>query len=724
MLLVAVIAFSVSMVALPRLAVAQDTADQVADTTITEFSWPSVIQIDSGLVTIYQPQVDSLTGDRLYSRAAISYTEDDGQPLFGVALFESRVDVDRDSRTVELIDVRVTQARFHGRDRDFRDPLDQLVQSRAPDWDIVLSLDELLTSIAAIEDLRRRTAEGLRMDPPQIVYRDSPALLVSIDGDPVMTEIENSSVTAVINTAYPLLKDGGTYYLNVAADVWYRSSSATGPFTFVASPPSSISQLVPPPTEEELAQSDGPDRPSATFDEPITAANAPGIVVATEPTELIVTEGQPQFEPITGSLSAVSNTESSLFYDTQSLLYYVNLSGRWYQSGSVAGPYSFVEPDALPSDFADIPPDSEYGHVRTFVAGTDEAREAVVDTYIPETAAIERGVVDLDVEYDGEPKFEDIEETDLEYAVNTSDQIIKEGTRFYLVRDGVWYVSDGPNGPWEVSDHAPDAVQDIPPSNPTYTVKYVHVYHTTPTVVYVGYTPGYMGTFVWGPTIVWGTGWWYRPWVTPHVFWPRTPTWGFHVRYNPWTGWSFGMSWGRGPFRISFWSGGHWHRRHPWHRPPHWRRPHVPHFPPRRNRYRASTQRARVAQHGRAAGRSNVPGARPATRPSTRPSTGAADRAATRPSTGGGAARPSTRENNVFAGRDGNVYRRDNSGNWDRNSGGTWNRQGQASTRDRSTTNQLNRQQHSRNRAQTRNNQWQSSSRAGGGAQMRSGRRR
>jgi hypothetical protein len=711
---------------LPSGAIGQDAGSSPAD-SVSELHWPSVIQIDSGFVTIYQPQVDSMTGDRLYSRAAVSYTEDDGQPLFGVALFESRIDVDRDTRTVVLIDVTVTEARFHGRDRDFRDQLDELVQSRAPNWDIVLSLDELLTSIAAAEDLRR-PAEQFKTEPPQIVYEDGPAILVLIDGEPVLTEIENSSVKAVINTPYPLLTDGTRFYLNPAQDVWYRAGAVEGPWQYDANPPSTITSLVPPPSEEERQESNAGDGESAETP-PVTAETAPRIVVATRPTELLVTEGPPSFEPVTGNLRAVSNSENNLFYDSESMLFFVVLSGRWYQSGAIEGPYAYIASDQLPAAFRDIPSASDYADVRVYVAGTAEAKEAVVDSHIPQTAAVERGEVDLDVDYDGDPKFEPIEETELEYAVNTGDSIIKSGSRFYLVRDGVWYVSSGPNGPWEVSDHAPEGVDAIPPSNPTYNVKYVYVYETTPEVVYVGYTPGYYGSYVYGPTVVYGTGWWYRPWVTPYYYYPRYPTWGFHVTYNPWTGWGFGMSWSSGPFRFSFYSGGYWHHRHHWYRPPHYyRRPYPRHYPARyNNAYRRPSQRARVSNRNRAVAR--APGARPATRPSgggaaTRPATrpsggGAATRPSTRPSTGA-TARPSTRQNNVYAGRDGDVYRRDNSGNWDRNRGGTWNRQDGSSSRDRSTRNQLNRQYESRNRSATRNRQYQSPSGAG---RARGGRR-
>ncbi len=124
-----------------------------------------------------------------------------------------------------------------------------------------------------------------------------------------------------------------------------------------------------------------------------------------------------------------------------------------------------------------------------------------------------------------------------------------------------------PNGPWEVSAYRPAQVAAISPQSPVYNVKYVYIYDSTPDVVYVGYTPGYTGSYVYYDTIVYGTGWYYRPWVSPYYYYPRYNTWGFNVSYNPWYGWSFGLSWGWGPFYAGYYSGGYWHHGHHWYNP-------------------------------------------------------------------------------------------------------------------------------------------------------------
>ena len=84
---------------------------------------------------------------------------------------------------------------------------------------------------------------------------------------------------------------------------------------------------------------------------------------------------------------------------------YVLLSGRWFRAKSERGPWTFVQADELPQSFSEIPPASDIGGVRSSVAGTDEADEAVMEAAIPQTAAIKRDEATLSVEYDGAPEF-------------------------------------------------------------------------------------------------------------------------------------------------------------------------------------------------------------------------------------------------------------------------------------------------------------------------------
>jgi hypothetical protein len=531
--------------------------------------WPRTVTVEQGTVTLYEPQVDELTDDSVSFRAALAWRPEPGaEPVFGVGWFEADVVTNRFAGTVHPLALRVTEARFPADAPELQPSLAAALASPDVATGFSFSLAELQASLAGTQAERQASA-NLKTAPPKILYRDHPALLVTLDGAPVLREIENSPLEAVINTPYPLIHDGRYYWLNVADGVWYRSNKATGPYSWVSAPPRDVAVVVQ--ADSEKAEAAGPASPS----EPITAQNAPEIIVSTEPAELIVTNGPAAFVPLVDDLLVLRNSDDDVFMHVSGQDYYVVLSGRWYRAPSLNGPWSFQAADRLPPAFANIPLESEQADSRVYVAGTEEATEAVLDAQLPQTAAVARGYVDLDVVYDGNPEFVRVDGTDMLYARNTGSTVLRADGRYYLVEDGVWYVASGPTGPWEVAVARPDAVRYVQPSSPVYPVKYVYIYDYTPRVVYVGYTPGYLGSYVYYDTVFYGSGWTYRPWVSPRYYYPYQSTWGFHVNYNPWSGWGFGLSWYWGPFSFNYYAGGYWHQHH------HWYHPHYSYWGPR-----------------------------------------------------------------------------------------------------------------------------------------------
>ena len=78
----------------------------------------------------------------------------------------------------------------------------------------------------------------------------------------------------------------------------------------------------------------------------------PEIVVATEPTELVSTDGEPEWKPLPdGNLIYAVNTETPWIRDVAGSQMYVLLSGRWFASQSQDGPWKFVRADKLPESF-------------------------------------------------------------------------------------------------------------------------------------------------------------------------------------------------------------------------------------------------------------------------------------------------------------------------------------------------------------------------------------
>ena len=141
--------------------------------------------------------------------------------------------------------------------------------------------------------------------------------------------------------------------------------------------------------------------------------------------------------------------------DTRTQQFYTLLAGRWFRAKSLEGSWEWVPGEKLPRDFSRIAPESAKGHVLASIPGTEQAREAVIADQIPQTATVRRSEARLDVHYDGEPQFQPIEGTQMEYAVNTSSEVIhaRDATTQCSTASGSWPIR--PLGPWSVADMIP-----------------------------------------------------------------------------------------------------------------------------------------------------------------------------------------------------------------------------------------------------------------------------
>ena len=625
--------------------------------------------LDNAHIVMFQPQVEEFEGNRIVGRSAVSVAEGGAAPVFGVVWMNARVDVDRDARAVTFTNIEVPRVRFPEADTDRQGQLVAILEREMPTWDLELSLDRFVAALDELEDAQALSA-ALDMTPPEIVFRTAPSVLVVIDGDPIIEEIPDTGLSRVINTPFLLVRHEGTgeHFLYAGADSWYTASAVAGPWSYTVRVPSEIAAMAP--------EEPGLDVPRG--DDAANAGVNPELVIATVPTELLFTAGQPEYTALADArLMYVSNSDSTLVLELATQRHYTVLSGRWFTSTALQGPWEFIESEELPQAFRDIPDASSIADIRVHVAGTEEAKEAVLDARVPQTAAVELGRVALDLMWDGEPEFEAIPGTSMSWGVNTNMQVLAAEGRYWVSDNAVWYVSDAPAGPWDVATARPEEVGSIPPENPNYNLNFNYVYGSTADVVYVGYTPGYTHTYIYRVTVVHGTGFHHNPWHRHH-FWPHHSTWGWNVRFNPWTGWSFGMSFSNGRFTFGIGFGG-WHSwHHGWWGPApfsaHWRGH-------RRGFYsgwhRGFSHGARAgfragARAGYARGNlfttQNRTGARVR---SAQPRPANLNRAASA-RLNAPQALSRTQGNNVFSDRDGNLYRRDTGGNWQQRAEGNW----------------------------------------------------
>jgi hypothetical protein len=534
-------------------------------------AWPKVIKNDKGELTIYQPQPESLDGTLLSARAAISIKlKDAKRPVFGAVWINTNLMIDRDTRMATLTNIKVPTIRFSDDvDSTKISSLRKIIETEVPKWNYEVSVDNI---IATLESTSNSSKEQFKNDPPEIIIAKKPSILVLIDGDPILKDLEGYEYKRIQNSAFFIINEPkAVQYYIYGEKIWYSSSDLKGNWIQVKNPSATLVKL-----QGEIEKARKEQNPNETEEETKTNSSIPAVILRTTPAELIVTNGDPAFAPIQGTnLLFVNNTENDIFMDIKSQSYFVLISGRWYSSKAMEGPWAYVEADELPEEFSKIPEGSDKDNVLASVSGTQASKEAILDNQIPQTAEVDRKTATVTVEYDGEPKFEKVEGTTMLYALNSPQTVLKLSNKYFCVDNGIWFESANPKGPWAVSEKRPEEVEKIEPSSPVYNVKYVYIYDVTPEVIYVGYTPGYYGCYVYGPTVIYGTGYYYHPWYGAYYY-PRPVTYGFSMHYNPYSGWgmSVGVSYG-GFIHVGYgggYHGGYWG-------PPAYRPPYH-HYPP------------------------------------------------------------------------------------------------------------------------------------------------
>ena len=505
-------------------------------------SWPRTVTAGGDKLTIYEPQVESWQGNLLRARAAVGVeTPALPKPTYGVVYYTARTEVDKVAGMVTLNDFRVIRAQFPTQQLQapgFIATLNGAASNRQP---MTIALERLQASLAVTQATSPARSVPIANGPPRIIVSYTPALLVLVDGEPALRAFPGTAFLRVVNTRALILLDqsSGTYYLYTATH-WYEASDIQGPWRHKLISGPHLDQA------KDLAEKSGTvtlmsnDAVKQAYGDAI-----PTIYVSLKPAELVHLNGQPQLAPIANTaLLEVTNTTDDVFLNGGDQSYYVRLTGRWFKAPTLDGPWTFVASNALPPDFAKIPPEHPKADVLASVAGTVPAREALIANSVPQTATVQRDKATLDVTYDGPVKFVAIEGTSLSYARNTPIPVIRvTPASYYALQNAVWFVAKDPNGAWAAATSVPAVIYTIPASSSVHYVTYVRIYGATSDVVYVGYTPGYMGTVVApGGVVVYGTGYAYPAWVGT-VWYPAPITYGFGatVAYSTWGGWSVGF---------------------------------------------------------------------------------------------------------------------------------------------------------------------------------------
>ena len=597
----------------------------IAQAQAPDVAWPREVKATDGTsITVYQPQVERWADNNLSARAAVSVLAPGAnEPSYGVIELSARTEIDKSSDLVTLSALRITRTSFPGASaQDVQKHVAALRGAVTKDrWP--LSAQALQANLAVVQARAKHKTLPVKNEPPPILFRSEPSMLVLVDGEPELRPAKGAvSLWRAINTSALLLQDASskTWYL-WALGRWWESKALASGWQASAAPPPALEQARAA-LDKEFDPLEGKD------------GVVPKILVATRPTELLQSQGEPKLTPIPGTqLLFVSNSSNDIFMALGSQTYYVLISGRWFSAKVLTGPWTFVPGKSLPADFAKIPAEHQMADVLASVPDTPQAREAAIANQIPQTATVQRDVQPTPVAYDGgAPQWKPIDGTPLHYAYNTGVPVIRiDPKTYYMAQNGVWFSGTAPMGPWAVAATVPAVVYTIPPSSTLHYVTYVRVYSSTPTTVFVGYTPGYYGTVLSSDgVVVYGTGYYYPPYIGTVYYPPPYYTYGYGAGFT--VGFFFGFAMGGGWHGPCCYGGGGG--------------VHISHH----NNISINNS------YNRWGGKSTSV-------------TGPGGRNVKATQVGNTTLAKGSGSNNVYAGRDGNVYRRDDGGNWQQHGG-------------------------------------------------------
>jgi hypothetical protein len=215
---------------------------------------------------------------------------------------------------------------------------------------------------------------------PTVLFSKEPAEVIVIEGAAKLETIpKTAGLSYVSNTASPLFQLAGDWYF-LAAGRWFATKNLNkGPWTFVSELPDAF-RLIPADHAMAAVRASVPgttEARMAVLEATLPKKNA--VARDAKPSVQVTYAGDPQFEPIekTGVSRAVNTSFDVLQVQNT---FYLCYQGAWYQSTNANGPWALAA--SVPAAIYTIPPSSPSYHV-TQVVIKEATTTTVVYEYPP-----------------------------------------------------------------------------------------------------------------------------------------------------------------------------------------------------------------------------------------------------------------------------------------------------------------------------------------------------
>jgi hypothetical protein len=271
--------------------------------------WPQSIDGQGGTVTVYQQQPEALSGKTITGRAAMSIKlTNQKDPIWGVFWFSADIETDRSDDSATFSKLEVKEVRWPDSKDAGEERFSALVEKELENSVFTTTISQLNATLAT-SDKAQKSLEGLKHDAPDIIFSNELAVLLSYDGKPKFQSIEKSDYLRAVNTPLAIAanKEETEFYLS-SGNGWYADNDAMGPWKTTKDVPSDLAKLV---TQEDSKNT-----------------KTPNIIATTEASELVSTDGAPQWKSLVGGqFMYVENTETPWLREIASGDMYVLLWG-------------------------------------------------------------------------------------------------------------------------------------------------------------------------------------------------------------------------------------------------------------------------------------------------------------------------------------------------------------------------------------------------------------
>ena len=274
--------------AAPAAAAAKPATATAPAPKTTDGIWPREVVTSIGIATIYVPQVEARDGVTLEFRAAVRCGEVRRAARVRILWGKARTSVDKDARVVSPLD------------REFTKLVIPSAQDKQETWSRCRA-----RKCSGGEDDRPRPPGGVlevaaadkmaasvpvKNDPPKIVFSKQIAILAYVDGKPVYQPVKDTKLERVINTRVLLLKDKGEHFIKVF-DGWLEAKALdASEWEVVKKADKDLEKaLADAKASGQVDFLPGGNPNDAKTLPTLKSGKVPRIVVATSPTELIVT---------------------------------------------------------------------------------------------------------------------------------------------------------------------------------------------------------------------------------------------------------------------------------------------------------------------------------------------------------------------------------------------------------------------------------------------------